>query len=158
MVCPCQNKSDEKAKAYSDCCEPLHLGLIKTVTAEQLMRSRYSAFYLGLGQYIYNTHYPGFRGNANVEDYQASAENTTWCRLEILNSQTTGNAGIVEFKAYFIEKDKLHCLHEISNFVLDNEQWFYTDGNYQPKKVEKIYRNDPCPCQSGLKAKKCHLA
>ncbi len=157
MQCPCQNKALQKPRAYNDCCEPLHLGRSKATSPEQLMRSRYSAFYLALGDYIFHTHHPDFRQGASVEDYQRSAENTLWCRLEVLDTSFKQTSGKVEFKAYFMDKDKLHCLHENSNFVLDNGRWFYTDGAYLPKSVAKVSRNDPCPCLSGKKAKKCHL-
>ncbi|NVJ65695.1 MAG: YchJ family protein [Gammaproteobacteria bacterium] len=156
MICPCQNPSSVSAQEYANCCEPLHQGIKQAQCPEVLMRSRYSAFYLGLGNYIYQTHHSDFR-NGSPEDYQQSAENTEWCCLEVLESEQVEDTGTVNFKAYFIDKDKLHCLHEISNFVRENGQWFYTDGEYQPKKVEKISRNDPCPCNSGHKAKKCHL-
>lgn len=154
MICPCQNKLEQGAALYEDCCQPLHQGLAKAQSPEQLMRSRYSAFYLTLGQYIFDTHHPDFR-NGSLSEYQQSSEDTDWCRLEVLESEQSGNKGKVNFKAYFMDKDKLHCLHEISNFVLENDQWFYTDGDYQPKQVVKILRNDQCPCNSGKKAKKC---
>ncbi|MRX27265.1 YchJ family protein [Kangiella sp. HZ709] len=156
MICPCQDKSATNARLYEDCCESKHKGLTKAQSAEELMRSRYSAFFLGLGKYIFDTHHADFR-NGTVEDYTASAQSTNWCRLEVLESEQLESNDKVNFKAYFFEKDKLHCMHEISNFVLEANQWFYTDGEYQPKTVEKIARNDQCPCQSGLKAKKCHL-
>ena len=156
MICPCQDKNADVVKAYAECCEPLHLVQSQATSPEQLMRSRYSAFFLGLGHYIFDTHHADFR-NGSMDEYQQSAESTSWCGLEVLDSQQQANTATVDFKAYFIDKDKLHCLHEISNFVLENGQWFYTDGVYQPKKVIKISRNDPCPCSSGLKAKKCHL-
>ncbi len=156
MICPCQNNQAESANQYKDCCEQIHKGLSIAAVPETLMRSRYSAFALGLGQYIFDTHHPDYR-NGTVEDYQQSAESTEWCRLEVLESEFTSDKGKVNFKAYFIDKDKLHCLHEISNFAHENGQWYYTDGDYQPKMIEKISRNEPCPCHSGLKAKKCHL-
>lgn len=157
MKCPCANTKDDKPMAYSECCEPFHLGQ-KPTSAEQLMRSRYSAFYLANGQYILDTHHRDFRDNDSVDDYTQSAKATNWCRLEVLESQQFSDSATVEFKAYFISGDKLHSLHEISNFVLLEGQWLYTDGLYQPRSVSKIQRNDPCPCQSGVKAKKCCLS
>ncbi|NVK22774.1 MAG: SEC-C domain-containing protein [Kangiellaceae bacterium] len=157
MICPCQNKQNPVAKLYADCCEPLHLRVSEAISPEQLMRSRYSAFFLALGQYIFDTQHPDFR-NGTPNDYQQSAESTEWCGLEVLESEQESYSGKVNFKAYFIDKDKWHCLHEISNFVLENGHWLYTDGVYQPRKVIKISRNELCPCNSGLKAKKCHLS
>lgn len=126
-------------------------------TPEQLMRSRYSAYFLGLGQYIFDTHHADFRGDVSVEDFEQSAQSTQWCGLEVVRAEQDGDSGVVEFKAYFLDKEKLHCLHEASNFVRENGRWFYTDGEFKPKQVLKISRNDLCPCGSGKKAKKCCL-
>ena len=49
QTCPCGKGS------YTQCCEPLHLGTAKALTAEQLMRSRYSAFALQQIDYIVQT-------------------------------------------------------------------------------------------------------
>ncbi len=45
-ACPCGLPDP-----YADCCGPLHDGRAQAVTAEQLMRSRYSAFVVGGGAY-----------------------------------------------------------------------------------------------------------
>ena len=37
--CPCNSQ-----KNYAECCELLHKNITKATTAEQLMRSRYSAY------------------------------------------------------------------------------------------------------------------
>ncbi|MHC9511048.1 YchJ family protein [Kangiella sp. M94] len=156
--CPCHIKEKTNLLAYGDCCEPFHLGKTLPESPEQLMRSRYSAYFLGLGQYIFDTHHRGYRGNASVEDFEQSAKSTHWCGLEVVRAEQEGDSGVVEFKAYFLDKDKLHCLHEASNFVREDGRWLYTDGEFKPKQVVKVSRNDPCPCGSGKKAKKCCLA
>lgn len=155
--CPCRIKENINSLAYSDCCEPFHLGNKLPETPEQLMRSRYSAYYLGLGQYIFDTHHMDYRGGTSVEEFTQSAKSTHWCGLEVVRAEQDGDKGLVEFKAYFLDKDKLHCLHEASNFVRENGRWLYTDGEFKPKTIVKISRNDPCPCGSGKKAKKCCL-
>jgi SEC-C motif-containing protein len=155
--CPCRIKEKTILMAYSDCCEPFHLESALPETPERLMRSRYSAYYLGLGQYIFDTHHADFRGNVSVEDFELSAKSTHWCGLEVVRAEQEGDSGLVEFKAYFLDKEKLHCLHEASNFVREDDRWLYTDGDFKPKTVVKISRNDPCPCGSAKKAKKCCL-
>ena len=40
---------------YSSCCAPLHRGECQAATAEQLMRSRYSAYALGEVEYLLQT-------------------------------------------------------------------------------------------------------
>ncbi len=155
--CPCRIKENSNLLAYSDCCEPFHLGSALPETPEQLMRSRYSAYFLGLGQYIFDTHHADYRGNISPEDFEHSAKATQWCGLEVVRAEQEGDSGLVEFKAYFLDKEKLHCLHEASNFVRENGRCLYTDGEFKPKQVLKTSRNELCPCGSGKKAKKCCL-
>lgn len=157
MICPCGNKRNGTSLKYEECCQPLHSGKTVAEFPEQLMRSRYSAYYHGLGQYIYDTHHSDYRGSTSVEEFTASAKATNWCGLEVISSSQDGDAGKVDFKASFIDKDKVHTLHEVSNFVYQSGRWFYTDGLFQPKTVHKINRNQACPCGSGQKAKRCCL-
>lgn len=155
--CPCGKSSNSIPKTYEECCRPFHLKQAMPDSPEALMRSRYSAYFLGLGRYIFDTHHVDFRGSTTVDEFTASAKNTHWCELEVINSSQGGAQGTVEFKASFIDNDKLHTFHEISNFVLEDGLWYYTDGQFQPKTVQKINRNQLCPCGSGLKAKRCCL-
>ena len=155
--CPCGKKVEGTPRKYEECCQPIHLGNQVASTPEQLMRSRYSAYFYALGQYIHDTHHQDYRGNTSPEEFTQSAESTQWCHLEVVQSSQQDSSGVVEFKASFIDKDKLHTLHEVSNFVFENDYWLYTDGQFQPKTSQKINRNQPCPCGSGLKAKRCCL-
>ncbi|RDX37663.1 zinc chelation protein SecC [Kangiella sp. HD9-110m-PIT-SAG07] len=155
--CPCDNKVKNTPLKYEECCQQLHLGKEVALHPEQLMRSRYSAYFFALGQYIHDTQHQDFRGNTTPEEFTQSAKATRWCRLEVISSSQQSASGLVEFKASFIDKDKLHTLHEVSNFIFENGYWLYTDGQFQPKTSQKINRNQPCPCGSGLKAKRCCL-
>ena len=157
MICPCQEQHLSNTKNYLQCCMPLHDGETVAKNPEQLMRSRYSAFFLARGQYIFDTHHVEFRGNTTVDEYNESAKATAWCGLEVVNSKVKTTLGTVEFKASYIDDKHVHCLHENSNFILDNGTWYYTDGIYMPRSKIAIKRNDACPCLSGLKAKKCCL-
>ena len=50
--------------------------------------------------------------------------------------------------------------HEISEFHLIDNKWYYVDGKkpaIQEPTTAKIGRNDSCPCGSGKKYKKCCL-
>ena len=47
---------------------------------------------------------------------------------------------------------------KISQFVRENNQWYYVDGKGQEpvrRESPKVGRNDPCTCGSGKKYKKC---
>ena len=115
-------------KAYKDCCQPFHLQLNKPETCEQLMRSRYSAFCLQLGEYLFTTYHPNIRGNLTVE--QLSEKSLDWTNLEIISSESLKATGYVEFKASFMIQGQLNVHHERSNFVKEREQWLYCDGTF----------------------------
>lgn len=147
-TCPCGS-----TQPLSQCCGPLHNGHVAT-SAEQLMRSRYSAFVLGLGDYLVHSWHPDFLGGLTAD--QLSQRDTQWDGLEILSAQggQDDDTGMVEFKAWFREGDERHCLHERSRFVRYQGRWVYADGEQDPAPL-KIGRNDPCLCGSGKKYKKC---
>jgi len=113
---------------YTDCCQVFHKDIIKVETAQQLMRSRYTAFTMAMGNYLMSSHHSSTRPLSEKNDIVKWAKSVKWDRLEILNT-TKGlqkdNEGTVEFKAYFYENDKLHCIHENSKFVKENEVWVY---------------------------------
>ena len=126
------------------------------------MRSRYSAFVLGLGQYLYDTLAPNQREDFDIEEFNASHGNSKWLGLEI--RKTSGGleedeTGTVEFVArYKIDKDII-AHHELAMFKRDGKDWLFSDCVMNPKEeqrtVIKVGRNDPCPCGSGKKYKKC---
>ncbi|MEN9464457.1 MAG: hypothetical protein RL217_638 [Pseudomonadota bacterium] len=143
MLCPCHS-----TRPYSDCCEPWHSGQ-NAPSPEALMRSRYCAFVLNKTDYLLKSWHASTRPKS-LEDIN----NTNWLHLEILDSQEQGSAGKVRFNAYFKEDGSYFSLSENSNFIKENGQWFYVDGVHQILKI-KPERNDPCPCSSGKKFKKC---
>lgn len=149
QLCPCQS-----GKKYSDCCSPIHNKAAKAESCEQLMRSRFSAFVLQLGDYLFESYHEDYRGDLSVA---LLAEKTVdWKRLQIIATESLADKGFVEFKAWFSDRGQLHCHHERSNFVKDHDQWLYCDGIFYPEqKSGKIARNENCPCDSGKKYKRC---
>lgn len=147
--CPCKS-----GKSYPQCCQPLHSKQKKADNCEQLMRSRFSAFVYQLGDYLFNTYHVDFRGQLTAE--KLSEKTADWVNLEIVETQSLKESGFVEFKAWYIEENKLCCFHEKSNFVKEQGHWLYCDGTfYSNEKSGKIARNAYCPCGSGKKYKKC---
>lgn len=145
MNCPCS-----KTLSYSECCEPLHKNKNVATSSEQLMRSRYSAYALGLGEYLYETTDPKFASREEIVEYiSQSKEQLEWLQLDVISSSKNR----VEFKAYYMEDEKLFVLHEKSEFINIDGKWFYESGELLTSKIE---RNIPCPCGSGKKVKKCH--
>ena len=157
-LCPCKS-----GEIYSNCCEPFHQERLLPVNPEQLMRSRYTGFILRLGDYLFSTYHKDFRGSLTSKEL--SEETLDWVDLEIVKStnldksleKTLGeNSAIVEFKAWYLDNKELNCHHESSNFIKENGKWFYTDGIFHSQnRPIKVKRNDPCPCGSSKKFKKC---
>ncbi|WP_179334067.1 YchJ family protein [Winogradskyella costae] len=123
MNCHCGND-----KTYKACCEVFHLNNGKTETAEQLMRSRYSAFVLADGNYLMATHHSSTRPIKEKKAIVKWAKSVQWIKLEVLET-TKGSQndteGIVTFNAYFFENGNVDVIHEKSAFVKENDQWFY---------------------------------
>lgn len=150
-------------QTYEECCERLHSGNNVAQTAEELMRSRYSAFANNKIQYIADTHIPG---TTDFDSSEASdwALNSTWKGLEIIKTQkgtSDDSEGVVEFKAYYDDKSGNALVHhEIATFKTLEDKWFYVDGQIVGaaplrRATPKVGRNEPCPCGSGKKFKKC---
>lgn len=137
-------------------------GTAKAETAEALMRSRYTAHVKGDFDHVANTHAEEIRSSYNISAAKAQAQSMEWVGLDI--GETTGggrddNTGTVMFTAKFMQNDTLHTHRERSTFRRDKGEWVYVDGKINPTiepiRVEKVGRNDPCPCGSGKKYKKC---
>ena len=123
MSCNCGS-----GKLYNECCEIAHLSLMRVKTAEQLMRSRYTAFTIADGDYLMESHHVSTRPITEKEDIIAWAKSVEWIELKIL-SKTKGLEcdldGTVEFKAFFIEKGKRNYIYENSKFIKENNCWLY---------------------------------
>jgi SEC-C motif-containing protein len=125
-VCPCGS-----GLAYMDCCQRFWATQQKPNTAEQLMRSRYTAFVLEKAQYLVDTHHPDFRSPDELKSLKKSFKGMAWQGLEIIHTelgQTNDATGIVEFKATFSCLGKQDVIHERSSFIKEQGQWFYTSG------------------------------
>ena len=107
-ACPCGS-----GDPYSGCCEPLHLGA-PAPSPEALMRSRYSAFALGLADYLLASWHPSTRP-ATLE-----LDDTEWRRLQIVDV----SGDVVEFRASY----RGGLLHERSRFAQVGGRWLYVDG------------------------------
>ena len=148
--CPCCS-----GKNYTHCCEPIHNGLKKATTPEELMRSRYAAFAKIEVDYLLATSHPSIRSGFTKTSIKQWASENKWQKLEIIRSNNNKTTGMVEFKAYYkspTNRNEIH--HELSGFEKEQSIWYYKTGEINPKPIA-IKRNDPCPCGSGKKYKKC---
>ncbi|WP_040685203.1 YchJ family protein [Nocardiopsis baichengensis] len=120
--CPCG-----KGGAYAECCAPLHRGTRSASSAEELMRSRYSAFAVGDAAYVKQSWHPSTRPRELDLDPAMR-----WTGLEIL-STTGGTAfhteGTVEFRASYRHGGAAGSLHEKSRFTRHEGRWTYVDGD-----------------------------
>jgi SEC-C motif-containing protein len=112
---------------YSGCCELLHRGAAAP-TAEALMRSRFSAFALGLDAYLLASWHPSTRpATLELEDGRV------WRKLQIVDTVAGGPddaTGVVEFRASYRDADLVAGLvHERSHFERVARRWAYVDGD-----------------------------
>ncbi len=120
--CPCGS-----GKRYAVCCGALHGGVRPARTAEALMRSRYSAYVLGLEAYLLDTWHPDTRPDA----LDLSQDRTRWLGLQIHSTVAGGPddaSGQVRFTARYRLDGQDHRLDELSTFVRVNGRWVYVDG------------------------------
>lgn len=140
-------------REYGDCCQP-YIGLKMVAdTAELLMRSRYCAFVQLNDEYLRQT----WAKSQCPSDLDLDTK-TKWIKLEILsteNGQKEDRQGKVEFKAWFIRENQLTALHEVSDFVREDEHWVYLGGRLFDEPVVSLSMNQLCPCGSGKKYKRC---
>ena len=112
---------------YAQCCGRFHSGAVEAATAEQLMRSRYSAFVRLDADYLLRTWHPD-TAPATLELDRGMG----WRRLDILSTGGGGpfdSAGTVEFKAHYRYDGVRGVLHEVSRFVREDGRWYYVDGD-----------------------------
>ncbi|MBF0433207.1 MAG: YchJ family protein [Fibrobacteria bacterium] len=157
-LCPCGT-----GKAYADCCEPIITGTIIAETAEAMMRSRYSAYVKGEIQHIINTIHSSKKTDYDEKGIRKWSEGSVWVSLEIVNCQegtSSDDSGTVEFIAHYRSKGLMQKHHELATFKKEGEKWTFFEGEgvspEQYKRPEpKTGRNEPCPCGSSKKFKKC---
>ncbi len=128
-LCPC-GSGDQ----YTDCCAPFHSGKELAKTAEQLMRSRFSAYALKQVDYLYETTHPDKRDDDFKREITAWANRAEFTRLEILNKRqgrSLDKVGKVEFIAYYRQFGEEKQMHEISRFKRFKGKWHYFDGEVE---------------------------
>jgi len=153
--CPCGS-----GRTFGHCCQPILNQERAAATAEELMRSRFTAHVVLDHRHLHRT-YLGTARKPFVEDTGDVAE-LKWTRL-VVHSHEPGSRpdlAFVDFTAYFDDHGAEQALHEKSEFARIDGTWFYTRSvRTGPAPVKattpKVGRNDPCPCGSGKKFKHC---
>ena len=166
--CPCGSDFP-----FTDCCGPMIRGTGFPDTAEDLMRSRYTAFAQKNWEYLVITSHPEEKKEMAKLGPALVEEEVDWKKLEIVGTRAGGSndsEGQVDFVAHYVKEGSEQTMRESSRFYKINGRWVYSrkDSTLPPvaastrKKPKtfvrdeaKVGRNDPCPCGSGKKFKKC---
>ncbi|MBB1087262.1 YchJ family protein [Lysobacter sp. SG-8] len=119
LPCPCGT-----GRAYATCCHPLHRGDVAD-DAAALMRSRYSAYVLGLDGYLLDSWHPDTR--PAVVALEAGVR---WLGLEVKRHEAEGpDRAVVAFVArYRVGGGRAVRHRETSRFRRVDGRWFYLDG------------------------------
>lgn len=149
QTCPCGNERPLEA-----CCGLFLEGTTYPATAEQLMRSRFTAYVLGNIDYIFAT-----EEDARREVIENWAQTTKFKQLRVLAchlGSEDDESGTVTFEADFETRGQSGTHRETSYFRKLDGRWLLISGRHNPHRTaSKIGRNDLCHCGSGKKFKKC---
>jgi SEC-C motif-containing protein len=89
------------------------------------MRSRYSAYVLGLIEYLLATWHP------STSPGELELQPVKWLGLEVRDAASSGDAGVVEFVARCRNaQGRAERMHEVSRFVREGGRWYYIDGQF----------------------------
>lgn len=156
--CPCNS-----GKTFGECCGPVISGEAKAATAEALMRARYSSYVSGDVLFLRDSSTAKVKEEFDEAASRAWSKAARWHGLEIISTEKGGegdDTGVVEFRATYTANGEFCNHHEVSQFVREPDGWKFDDGELVGEKPmvresPKVGRNDPCPCGSGKKYKKC---
>ena len=157
-LCPCKS-----GKTFGECCGPIIAGTAKAETAEALMRARYTSYVTGDVAFLKASATKSVQEEFDEEASKAWSASAEWHGLEIIKTEggtKRHKKGVVEFRALYTANGEFCNHHEVSNFVKEEDGWKFADGELVGEKPivreePKVGRNDPCPCGSGKKYKKC---
>lgn len=120
-ICPCGTGSN-----YGACCGRLISGAAQARTAEELMRSRFSAYAVGELDHIFRTWHPRTR-----PDDVSPAPGVQFVGLTVHAIVAGGeedDLGIVEFTARLLTPEGADQMRERSRFQRRAGRWVYVDG------------------------------
>lgn len=165
MLCPCGS-----GLTYEACCAPYHEGKTPLPNGEAVVRSRFSAFCMEKYDYLVQTTHPDFRDELSAESVRENTRGITWQQLEIRECgvqdvAVDGKEGTepfetVTFSVLYEREGRTYQMAETSYFTRQDGTLYYVEGMaHRPlgyrRPAPKVGRNEPCPCGSGKKYKKC---
>lgn len=161
-TCPCGSDSP-----FAACCGPVIDGSRTATTAEELLRSRYSAFVAGAIDWIIDSHHSDTVGEIDRDEVARWSGDSEWLGLtvrDVVDGAGSDDEGEVTFRARYRADGRVVDHDERAYFVRTDDGWKFhsvlaphDDG---PELVPvaaaaTVGRNDPCPCGSGAKFKRC---
>ncbi len=157
QLCPCGS-----GKAQPQCCDPILQDIAKARTPEELMRARFTAHCLRNYDFLVESTHPEHREGVSVDEIHQWAQHIEWKGLEVHSASpgATDDEGLVSFTAHYAIRDVAQELREDAAFAKVDGKWLYVDGHVygqEPfeREAPRVGRNEPCPCGSGSKYKKC---
>jgi SEC-C motif domain protein len=156
-ACPCGSGKD-----FDTCCGPILAGA-PAPTAEALMRSRYTAHVKQDIAHLERTLSAEQRKSFDEAAARRWSQESEWLGLSISRTEQGGEGdetGLVEFTARFKIEGGEQEHFEQALFSREEGRWVYAGQLNGPgvtvrRESPKIGRNDPCPCGTGKKYKKC---
>ena len=121
------------------------------------MRARYSAYATGAIDFLEKSTHSKTRKQFDPEGAEQWSRESRWLGLTILSVDSSlPDRAHVNFEARYEDKDSVPVFHrERSLFEREDDEWRFVSGGAIPATSQKIGRNEPCPCESGKKYKKC---
>ena len=127
------------------------------------MRARYSSYVTGDVLFLKSSATEEVQAEFDEAASKAWSAAAEWHGLEIISTEKGGpkdKEGVVEFRALYTANGEFCNHHEVATFVKDRSGWKFEDGDLvgetpTVREEPKVGRNDPCPCGSGKKYKKC---
>ena len=104
------------------------------------MRSRYSAYALGMADYIMGTTHPKYGAYQHdkkswKKQILAFSNGATFRKLEILSDHEGDIEAFVTFTAYLDREGDDITYTELSRFIKEGDRWLYAEGKIGPGAV-----------------------
>lgn len=126
-ACPCGGSD------YAACCGRFIAQGLVAQTAEELMRSRYTAYALGNAAYVQASWYPRTLPSGPLVSTEPGIK---WLGLDVRRHVAAGEQATVEFVVRYKLGGRAHRMHEVSRFVREDGRWYYLDGHFPGQEQE----------------------
>lgn len=129
-------------------------------TARELLETRYKAFVDGNVDFILESHHPETKNQVDRDSIAAWSTQSQWKGLTIEDEKIQGDKTFIRFAVKYEKNFETTTHRENAEFRKHEGKWYYFDSEFPKtealkRAADKVGRNDPCPCGSGQKFKKC---